>query len=302
MSVILASGRHKAINTDQAPLVYGADGRPLNSMTTARLLGRGSSGTGNVEEISLAGGLSMSGTVLSSSGSQRSTFDTPPSSPSAYDDEFDVTTIDAGWTLTAGLDAGAINPTATLATDAVYDLTSWPGYLLFQGHNAATTTYTMTKSITLDTSCTLFFFILAQSRGATGGAAAVSAADEATIGVRLDNDGDTNEYVEFELRSPGGAAPVPRFNVSNNGVVTTISAGARGAAYVAIWKSTNTYHCAVMAADGNTQYYGSTAKTGVTTLNRLMLRFTTADESPSLIQGISFVRYYNSLTLAFRHT
>lgn len=73
----------------------------------SRLLGRGSAGgSGDVEEVTLGSGLTMTGTVLSASGgggSANITPDTHPSSPSVADDEGEVgTSIDTAGTRTGG--------------------------------------------------------------------------------------------------------------------------------------------------------------------------------------------------------
>lgn len=288
-------------------MVFNANGTPKGTLiTTDSLLGRDTTGSGDTEILTLDGTLAITsgvlGVVSGAGGAARIPhFDNPPSSPSSYNDEFRVTTLDAKWTVDSGPTAVAVDPLATLASEQHYDLTTWPSYLLWQGHDVATTGYGFRQSITVDTNATIFFKMVIQLRGATNGAAQIGA-DEASAYVYLDNSGDTNEQVVFGLRLSGSGA-TQRFYVNNNGVNTKIDAGAASQnLYGAIYKVADDYHAYAFSIDGGITYLGTQTKTGVTTMNRLNIQFNTSNDTITPIIGVDFVRYYSSNTFALRNT
>lgn len=64
--------------SDVTNLQTGLDGKLVNSMATSKLLGRGTAGTGAIEEITLGTNLSLSGTTLNATGGGAgTTFYTP---------------------------------------------------------------------------------------------------------------------------------------------------------------------------------------------------------------------------------
>lgn len=237
-------------------------------------------------------------------GSRRFSMENPPVTPHAYDDEFNSTTLDAKWTTApAGFDAGTVDPLATLAGDAVYDLTTWPSFLLFQGHNAALTEYSITQNVTPDTDATLLMQPVKNLRattavGADATASAQFALGEAACGFYMYDSADTNEFVGMDYYHTG-AGPVVRAFVGNNGVVSTLSGGL-AAGKLILYKSTNTYYCynGTDVEGGGLQYMGTLTKTGVTAFDRLRLYFNTADDTISPILGVDYFRYYASNTFA----
>ena len=279
----------------------------MQNIATDSLIGRDTAGTGDPENITLDSTLEMTGAgvlrvAAGASGAARIPhFDNPPSSPSAYNDEFTAGTLDAKWTVDAGPTAAAVDPLATLSAAQRYDLTTWPSYLLFQGHDAATTGYGFRQSITIDTNATLFFKMVIQQRGATNGAAHIGA-DEASAYVYFDNSGDTNEQVVFGLRTSGSGA-TQRFYVNNNAVNTKIDAGSGAQIlYGAIYKVSNAYYAYAFSIDGAMTYLGTQTKTGVTTLDRINIQFNTSNDTITPIIGVDFVRYYATNTFALRNT
>jgi len=264
--------------------------------------------------VKISGGVTsqaVSGTDYAAPGTERRpSFDNPPSSPHAYNDEFDSTTLDTGkWTAGGGqtATAGTIAPTSTLSSASKYDLASWPSWLLFQGHNATVQTGTFTQSVTLDTNATFFLKVAFQSRGWSGGATQLATTNENLSGLTLANSADSNESISFRA-SNNGTNPILEAGVLNNGAFTSITSAAPLAGmsatsmYLAVFKATDTYYFYVFYADGGSNYLGSLTKTGVTTFDELRLSFSTSDDTISPIAGIDFIRYYSSVTFALMNS
>lgn len=227
-------------------------------------------------------------------------FDNPPASPSAYDDEFDATTLNAKWTATSGgttnpVIAGTVNPIASLTTP-VYDLSTQPSMLLVQSDNSSNAYIEFRQTITIATNATFICKILGNNTPVN--------ADETNLYYTLRNSADTNEWVYFMLRSNGGSRSL-RLSVNNNGAITNISGNSmvdrRDALdfYLIIWKLGDVYHAGyAWSPRGGITYFGSVTKTGVTTFDNVTLDMNTANETPSRILGFDFFRYYPSITYA----
>jgi len=237
--------------------------------------------------------------ALATSG-YKASFDNPPASPSAYDDEFTSTTLDAKWTLVSSgttnpITTGTVDPVASLTTP-IYDLSTLPSGFLMQSDNSTASYVSISQPITLDTNATLFAKIGLQNR-------VVSAADEGTVLIGLINTADTNEEIHFYMNVTG-AGQRAAIQVRNNGIYTAITAASLAEAlpslnpYMALWKSGNVYHAGFGYGQGPLSHVGSVTKTGVTTLDKLFIHFYCANETPSLINGIDFIRYYPSITYA----
>lgn len=240
--------------------------------------------------------------ALATSG-YKASFDNPPASPSAYDDEFTSTSLDAKWTIgstgtTNPVTTGTVNPLSSLTTPII-DLSTSPSWLLFQSDNSSAQFVRVTQTVTIASDATFFFKISGDNR-------IFSAAGEGSLGLFLENSGDANEGVYVEWYNSGGTGLRPRINVQNNGVFTTVSGNIVaegtdiGHPYMVCWKNGNVYHLAygLGTFQSTFTYIGSVIKTGTTTFDRLSLAFNTANETPSLISGFDFIRYYPSLTYA----
>ena len=228
-------------------------------------------------------------------GGRRNSFNNEPASPSSYNDEFDSTSLNARWTPDAGLAAGTIDPTATLVTTATYDLTTFEGYLMFQGEQAATTVYAFSQSLTPATNATFFVKLVSQGRGSTGGPANVGAS-EAGVFMRLSNSGDANEEVGIGLRQTGAGPQIFSF-VNNNGAVTSVTGAATTSFFGAIFKLGNVYYCYSFNIEGGTGLQAVLTKTGVTSFDTLKIDFSTSDDTVTPILGCDFFRYYPSVTM-----
>lgn len=237
--------------------------------------------------------------ALATSG-YKASFDNPPASPSAYDDEFTSTSLDAKWTIgstgtTNPVTTGTVNPASSLTTP-VYDLTTMPSWMLVQSDNSTASYVSIYQSLSPSTDATFFAKVGVQNR-------TVSGAEEGTVLIGLINTADTNEEVHIYLNVTG-AGQRAAIQVRNNGVYTAVTGGSLTETlpslnpYMALWKSGNTYHAGFGYGDGPLSHIGSVTKTGVTTFDRVFIHFYCANETPSLINGIDFFRYYPSLTYA----
>ncbi len=241
--------------------------------------------------------------LATGSGSSRPSFDNPPASPSAYDDEFDATTLDAKWTLsstgtTNPITSGTVNPLSNLTTP-IYDLVSCPSWIMFQSDNSSQQVCRITQSLTPATQCTVFAKFSINNR-------IISAVNEGNIEITFGNSADSNENVFLSISQQGsGSGYAAQITVENNGVFSFVAAPTItekvivGNFYGVLWKDGNVYHAGwTHGNNGGFTYLGSVTKTGVTTFDRLSLRFLTANETPSSIEGCDFIRYYPSITYA----
>lgn len=271
-------------------IVYGADG-----VKTAV----SPDGSGSVYD---ANGRRVSASSISA---QSYNFDNAPAAPSAYDDEFDASSLNARWTASSSgttnpMTAGTVNPISSLTTP-VYDLATQTGILLVQSDNSTLGINTFSQNLTPAANATYFFKIL-------GNLSNISGADELDVYMTLRNSGDANEWVYLMLRASGSAYAL-RLNVTNNGVATSINGGSiaelgtSGDFYLILWKNSDVYHGGYATANrGGITYIGSVTKTGVTSFDRLTLDFNTANETPSRIVGVDFFRYYPTITYALMNS
>ncbi len=234
-------------------------------------------------------------------GMRRKSWDNPPASAHSYDDEFDSTTKDAKWTLygaaATGLTntavVGSIDYTASLTT-AIYDLTTVSGSLALQSDASSLGKFGFQQTYTAATNSTFFIKI---SNLRTN----VSANIEGNLALKLDNTGDNNEWINIGVTHSGSGQGVIA-TVNNNGTLTTTTTTVLGettlgpASYIVMWKKSNVYHWGY-AGTGSTgfTYGGSMTKTGVTTLDRINIEMSTANETPSVIETVDFFRYKASL-------
>lgn len=237
-------------------------------------------------------------------------FDNPPASPSAYDDEFNATTLNPKWTAYSGYTgvnpgvntpvSGTVNPFSSLTTP-VYDLDTWPSWMLTQSEETTggSVPYSYAgyyQSYTPATNETFFFKVCGDYRN-------FNSAQEGIISLMLLNTGDSNEQIGIKVDQTGTTKRAMLW-VLNNGSLTNAFTGNINEAsgginfYLCLWKSGNTYYGGL--AHGNTVFaqLGPVTKTGVTTFDRFELRFGSSDDTPSIISGIDFFRYYPSITYA----
>ena len=222
----------------------------------------------------------------------------PPSSPHSYDDEFDSGTLAAKWTRSSSgttnpVATGTIDYTASLTTP-ITDATSVPSVLMFQSDNSSLGTITILQNYTPATNETHFFKILCNGRN-------VSTNGEGSFYFFLSNSTDNNEFVGFGTSNSGSLHDNWAY-VTNNGTQTGTASGSFNegvrlpAAYLAVWKKGNDYYFGIAGEDkGMWNVYTSKTKTGVTTFDRVGFFFQTANETPSIVEGLDFYRYKASL-------
>lgn len=239
------------------------------------------------------------------SGSRRPSWDNPPSSPHAYDDEFDSGTLDAKWTIystgtTNPAVAGTIDYTASLTTPII-DVATVPSIMMIQSDNSSSKPMGIYQSYSPSTDATFFTKICNQNIN-------ISTNGHSQIGIVLSVSSDTNELIIAGMNHDG-AGIRPFIYVENNGAGTLLQAAAytdtliAPTAYIVIWKKSNVYHSAWGSdQSGVFSYLGNVTKTGVTTFDRVGYRFLTATNTPSVIEGIDFFRYKASLDYSLVNT
>lgn len=232
-------------------------------------------------------------------------FDNAPPTPSAYDDEFAAGSLDAKWTMTSTgttnpVAAGTVNPTSSLTTP-ILDLATMPSWLLFQSDNSTVKEFGIYQTISLATNASIFAKIKTTNE-------VISAVDEGDFYIKLWNSGDANEGITIgEIQQAAGSGYAHQITVQNNGAFTSVIGAtiAENRAiphiYLLLWKVADVYHAMFGMGDGPLFYLGSVTKTGVTTFDRVTLGMTTANETPSIIGGFDFFRYYATNNYALRN-
>lgn len=271
----------------------------IQNVADNRLLGRSAGSSGDVQEITMDSNMQLSGGVLSAVGTsvRRKSWLNPPSSPHAYDDEFDSGSLDSKWSIFGGTPnaatSGTIDYTASLTT-AIVDVVTVPGWCMIQLDNTSGNTLGISQNISPGTNATFFTRI--------GGSKRDFNSTEGSTVMSLQNSGDANEevYVGYTRSSTAGFFTGA---VVNNGVTTSTSSaysetegvGQMPICFI-IWKKSDVYHFGYSRGEsGPFNYIGSVTKTGVTSFDRLKLMRYTANETPSDIDGFDFFRYKASI-------
>lgn len=240
------------------------------------------------------------GPVLSWGYHRMPSVNNPPHTPHAYNDEFDSGSLDAKWTPVSAGTTGAIAAGTVVRINnlpvPIHDAATMPSYMLFQSDNSSAGTFGLKQTVTVPTSGTIFTKMFADNR-------VFNAATEGAIMLRLFDSADTNEYVEIGLANNTGAGQTTRAALSNNGTMTLNFNGSvrtKGNPLIeslfCIMKSSNTYYF-FSGTEGTAllTLLGSATKTGVTTFNTLQITCYTANETPSTVYGVDFVRWYDTL-------
>jgi hypothetical protein len=229
-----------------------------------------------------------------SSGNRLPSILNPPASAGTYDCEFNSGVSGcSGWSISGSASSGTVDP-FTQQTSIYYDTSTWPGWLLVQGDNSsATVTAIASVSITQATNEKWIFSVYA-----SGG---TNATNEGRSGICYSNSGDNNEFVCAGLHNASGNEVVELYCM-NNGAITVVTFGSLNTfpivshVYV-LFKRTNTYYLSVFPDSGIGGHStvaltgASCAKTGVTTLDTMGWYSGSANENPSPIVGVNFVRY-----------
>lgn len=246
------------------------------------------------------------GTGLGSSIRPNSLFN-PRQSPSAYDDEFESTTLDAKWTRTATgttVVTGTVFPFNTVTPDCIQDLHStWPSWILFQSDESSASTVKYMQPWTATTDASIMVTMMFAS------ASPASGANENAIRILLENSGDADEWVRLEAGFSGGGREII-LEVSNAGAVTTTTSPITFPNYsglqsecMVLYKDSDDYMALCMGDYGG--YIGPdvnpVTKAGVTTFDRIGFEFTTDNRVESVILGIDAFRVYGSLTWALKN-
>lgn len=218
----------------------------------------------------------------------------PRATPHAQDCEFSGSICSATWSAGAGTSAPtntAVGPLDSVSGDPRYDVATWPGWLLVQSDESAAAEFYLTKAITLDTNATIVLHLMQPDDLAFSGSL------EGRFGIYLSNSGDSNEFVYALFGQDGGSQEL-EMGVNNNGSFTANDRGflANVGNDLVIWKAGNVYHFASFFERGGMLYWGSYTKTGVTTLDQWQLVFVTSNDTPSVIYGVDYLRYYSSVT------
>jgi len=226
----------------------------------------------------------------------------PPASASSLDCEFDGA-LCGSWSFASGMSSGTVNPATSISggADFIYDFTSAPGRMLVQS-NGDSVTYKAVESptVSLATNFTIFArFAPLSTRN--------FASAEGEVFLEVKNSSDSNESIIIGLNNNGGAL-YNRCLVQNNGsygATGTVGYGPNDATQTAqpqYWLLVVTgtsIKCYAGAAEDAMVYIGNLTKTGVTTgWDSIRMLFASANDSPSPIWSLDFIRYYSSNTFA----
>lgn len=232
---------------------------------------------------------------------RKASFDNPRPAPHAYDCEFSGG-LATGWTnytTSTAMTEGVVSPVSTASGNPIYDFTTWPSWVLLQSDETSGVIYGFKRDITLDTDATIFFRLMHTIKD--------SGAGEGYVLLSLGNKSDSDEFVGFGLSSETGGGIMRLYEgVNNNG---SVSYGVYdwpndftypvANLYFQLVKAGDVYHFYVYTGDcGSPRYLGSRTKTGVTTLDEVRLWSVTSDDSPRVVSGFDFFRYYPSATFA----
>jgi len=277
----------------------------LRNSAALSVIGRSANSSGDPADIS---GVTvghvlqvLSGPTIGFGYHRRPSWDNPPASPHAYDDEFDTGTLDAKWTIASATTTnpattGTIDYTASLTTPIV-DVATVPSWLCFQSDNSSVGTVWIEQVYSPSANSTFFFKTSGNSRS-------TNVNTEGSTWIRLVNTADSNEaIVLYHLKN--GTNHSVGLQVINNGASTLVEPANKagenspvGPWYLVMWKKSDVYHAGFATSDGGTFSYmdaGYVTKTGTTTFDRVHIGFTTANETPSIIDGVDFFRYKASL-------
>ncbi len=223
-----------------------------------------------------------------------------PASPSALNCEFDDgVTGCLGWSFVGPHSDGTVDHTVQQTT-FIRDTDTWPGWTLWQGDNQSAVSYAVAERTYTQASEEQWIF-----RPMSTGA--VSATNEGRSALCYRNSGDSNENVCVGLHTAGASERIEMY-CTNNGslsVVGSISSAALSDSIVlGIQKNGDVYSGYVYPSDGgfshptNAMAFGSCTKTGNTTFDTIQYQVSTANETPSPVTGVDFIRYYASRTFA----
>lgn len=275
-----------------------SDGGPA---TTATAL---ASNGANCSAGSYPLGVDASGAVESCTAvvSRLPSWNNPPASASSLDCEFD-SAVCGSWSLSSGMSSGTVDPAASISggADFVYDFTSAPGRMLVQSNGDSVTYKAVTSpTVSLATNFTIFArFAPLSTRN--------FASAEGEVFLEVKNSSDSNESIIIGLNNNGGAL-YNRCLVQNNGsygATGIVGYGPNDATQTAqpqYWLLVVTgtsIKCYAGAAEDAMVYIGELTKTGVTTgWDSIRMLFASANDSPSPIWSLDFIRYYSSNTFA----
>lgn len=300
---ITVSGAGATWTIDNDAVTYAK----IQNVTDNRLLGRSAGSSGDVQEITVGPGLTLSGGSLittpytSSGGGRLPSWNNAPASPSAYDDEFDTGSLDAKWTpfgrsTTNPTTTGTINYLANLTTPIV-DVVTVPSWMCLQSDNSTIKEFGIQQAITLDTNCTIFFSLNCTASGHGG-------TNRSNVYLMLRNSSGVTDSINTGAQKSNTGNYYRWFHQVTNGGSSSLSASQDFTPtenmYGVIWKVGDVYHSGFALGSSGVLSYGiSKTKTGTTTLDTLELAATTGPDTPSRISGFDFVRYYPSLVYNF---
>jgi hypothetical protein len=263
----------------------------------SKLLGRGSAGgAGDVEEITLGAGLTMTATTLSAAGVTDATYvttsahaglsaekvlpylgnynpDVPPASPSGTDDEFDDDSISGSWTV--------------IGTPDTANETTFHGYFYLQDNDAAETGY-----------------YIAYTPGAAALTVAVkikydlSLAANSYCGLVLTDSSDTSLAVMTLQHSNGGNFIQARYGASGGSTLALngdlYNFPYLGTGYLALQRDSGTNYTATFSKDGFLWHTAGTwSQAGTIARARLIVN---GQGGTNTTAAFDFIRMFTSQT------
>lgn len=234
-------------------------------------------------------------------GSRLPSMDWPPATAPDWSCEFNSSlcsgTLGASGTTSTPV-SGTIDLLASVSGDPIYSLSFLPGQLCIQSDESSAQPTMLSWSLAPATNATTLAKFMVPNRNLENG--------EGYVGFGWSNSGDANELAEnFYFNLGSGWLVRPRLENNGSAVVTDGTAAAENqhrpiAIWLVQWKEGDVYHAGWASThDGPPQYFVSQTKTVVTDFDTFNVKFSTANNTPSIVACVDYVRQWNSLKFDF---
>lgn len=200
--------------------------------------------------------------------------------------------------------SGTLDPLATVTGDPLYSYTYRDGQLCLQSDESSGQTIALYWARTPDTDATMLVRFFWQSRGQGAGEG------NPQIGYFLSADRTcTSNCAEADLFTGGGTAGYqPRVYVRNTGTYSIVAGSTMEnrtfnptSGWLVLWKDSNVYRYGTFYDRDElvTPSETTVTKTGTTTFEELHVRIATANDLPSLIFCVDYIKYWDAIVTEF---